>query len=217
VEVLRWAAAEFGPALALATGFGPEGVVLMHLVSQVSRDLTVFYLDTGLLFDETYALRDILAARLSLRFTRVAPRLSLDDQAQAHGPRLWAHDPDRCCALRKVAPLRVFLQTQRAWITAIRRQQTPHRARARVLEWDAANGLVKLNPLVAWTGDQVWAHLRAHDLPYNPLHDQGFPSLGCWPCTQPVAPGADPRSGRWPGRAKTECGLHLPAVSIHPA
>jgi phosphoadenosine phosphosulfate reductase len=213
-ELLRWAAAEFSPGLALATGFGPEGVVLMHLVAQVSREISVFYLDTGLLFDETYALRDALAARLGLRFTRIAPALSLDDQARAHGPRLWARDPDRCCALRKVAPLRAFLQGQRAWITAIRREQTPQRAHARVLEWDAANGLVKLNPLAAWTSDQVWDHIRAHDLPYNPLHDQGFPSLGCWPCTQPVAPGADPRSGRWPGRAKTECGIHLSAVPL---
>jgi len=212
--VLRWGAETFAPHLALATGFGPEGVVLMHLVSQVAPQTTVFYVDTGLLFEETYALRDALAERLGLTFTRLSSELSVEDQAAAHGPRLWRRKPDACCQIRKVAPLRAFLKTQRAWITAIRRDQTPHRALAGLVEWDRTNGLVKLNPLARWTSEQVWAHLNAYDLPYNPLHDQGFPSIGCWPCTSPVAAGADPRSGRWGGCTKVECGIHFnPPVS----
>ena len=216
-EILRWGLETFAGAaagdasragIAMATGFGPEGVVLMHLLSRIDRQATVFYLDTDLLFDETYALRDELEARLGLRFTRVHG-LSLEDQASEHGPALWSHNPDQCCQLRKVAPLRRYLASKRAWITAIRREQTPARANAGLVEWDRANGLVKLNPLAAWTSAQVWAYLYDHDLPYNPLHDQGYPSLGCWPCTRAVSEGEDARAGRWPGLAKNECGIHL--------
>lgn len=209
--ILRWGIETFAPDLALATGFGPEGVVLMHLVSQIAPETTIFYLDTDLLFEETYALRDELEARLGIRFTRVHSGLALEAQAAAYGPELWARDPNRCCQLRKVAPLRRFLATQRAWITAIRRDQTAQRANAGLVEWDGANRLVKLNPLAAWTSKQVWTHIVQHQLPYNRLHDEGYPSIGCWPCTRAVAPGADPRSGRWAGFAKTECGIHLPA------
>lgn len=216
-DVLRWGADHFAPDLALATGFGPEGVVLMHLVAQVAPQTTVFYIDTGLLFDETYALRDALAARLGLTFTRVATPLSVEAQAVAHGPRLWQREPDACCEIRKVAPLRAFLKTQRAWITAIRRDQTPQRAQAGLVEWDRTHGLVKLNPLARWTSAQVWAHIHEYDLPYNALHDQGFPSIGCWPCTSPVAAGADPRSGRWAGSAKVECGIHFNRPAATPA
>ncbi len=214
--VLRWGLEQFHwqgrHGLALATGFGPEGVVLMHMVSRLAPDLTVFYTDTDLLFDETYALRDELSARLGLTFTRVHAGLSLEAQAAEHGPALWSRDPDRCCQLRKVAPLRQFLRTRQAWISAIRRDQTANRAGAGLVEWDRANGLVKLNPLAAWTAGQVWSYVLEHRLPYNPLHDQGYPSIGCWPCTQPVAAGADPRSGRWAGRTKTECGIHVQAA-----
>ena len=195
--------------LAMATGFGPEGVVLMHMLSRLAPDSTVFYTDTDLLFDETYALRDQLAERLGIQFTRIHGGLSLDEQAAQHGPALWSRDPDLCCQLRKVAPLRQYLRTKQAWISAIRRDQTANRASAGLVEWDRANGLVKLNPLAAWTSGQVWSYVLKHDLPYNPLHDQGFPSIGCWPCTKAVAAGDDPRAGRWAGQAKTECGIHL--------
>jgi phosphoadenosine phosphosulfate reductase len=197
--------------LALATGFGPEGVVLMHMASRLAPDLTIFYTDTDLLFQETYELRDALAARLGVSFTRVHSGLSLEAQAEQYGPQLWARDPDQCCALRKVAPLRRFLRTRQAWISAIRRDQTANRAAAGLVEWDRANGLVKLNPLAAWKAGQVWSYVLDHKLPYNPLHDQGYPSIGCWPCTRAVAAGADPRSGRWAGKNKTECGIHLQA------
>src|SRR5579859_1662296 len=223
-DVLRWGLEHFrgpaagGPAAAderqgitLATGFGPEGVVLMHMASQLAPALTVFYTDTDLLFSETYALRDELAARLGIQFTRVHSGLSLENQAAQHGPALWSRDPDLCCQLRKVAPLRQYLRTRSAWVSAIRRDQTPNRARAGLVEWDRSNGLVKLNPLAAWTTSQVWSYVLKYELPYNPLHDQGYPSIGCWPCTRAVAAGADPRSGRWAGREKSECGIHLPA------
>lgn len=208
-EILRWGVETFGPDIALATGFGPEGVVLMHMLSQIAPDVTIFYLDTDLLFPETYALRDELEARLGISFTRVHSGLSLEAQAaQNGGPALWGRNPDLCCQLRKVAPLRRYLATKRAWITAIRRDQTAARGAAGLVEWDRANGLAKLNPLAAWNHKQVWAHIMEHKLPYNPLHDQGFPSIGCWPCTKSVAEGDDPRSGRWVGKNKTECGIH---------
>lgn len=210
-EVLRWGFETFAPDIALATSFGPEGIVLMHLVSQMAPETTVFYLDTDLLFKETHDLRHELETRLGIRFTRVHCGLSLDAQAAEHGPALYSREPNLCCHLRKVEPLRRFLATQRAWITAIRRDQTVHRANTGLVEWDRTNKRVKLNPLVNWTSKQVWAHIMEHRLPYNPLHDTGYPSIGCWPCTKPVTEGADPRSGRWAGLDKTECGIHLQA------
>jgi len=209
-EVLRWGLDAFAPEIAMATGFGLEGVVLMHYLSQIAPETTVFYLDTDLLFPDTYLLRDELEARLGLRFTRVHSGLPLEAQAEAHGPELWARDPDLCCRLRKVEPLRRFLADKCAWITGIRRDQTRARANAGIVEWDRVNGLVKINPLAGWTAEQVWAYIHAHDLPFNRLHAMGYPSIGCWPCTRPAAPGENPRSGRWAGFAKTECGLHWP-------
>ncbi len=208
-EILRWGIENFAPDIALATGFGPEGVALMHLVSQLRLETTVFYLDTDLLFPETYALRDELAARFGIHFTRVESSLPLEEQAKEYGAALWSRDPDLCCYLRKVEPLRRFLATQRAWITGIRRDQTPTRARAGLVEWDYGNRLVKLNPLAEWSSEQIWAYIHTHDLPFNPLHLKGYPSIGCWPCTRAVAPGENPRAGRWDGWAKTECGIHL--------
>lgn len=210
-DILQWGVDNFSPGLALATGFGPEGVVLMHQLSLIAPETTVFYLDTGLLFPETYALRDALAERLGLAFERVRTRLTLEEQAGRHGEALWARDPNQCCHLRKVQPLREYLAFKDAWITAIRRDQTASRAKAGIVEWDHANGLVKINPLAAWTKAEVWAYLHFHALPYNKLHDQGYKSIGCWPCTQPVAADADERAGRWAGFGKTECGIHLKA------
>jgi phosphoadenosine phosphosulfate reductase len=133
----------------------------------------------------------------------------VDEQAAQHGPRLWERDPDACCALRKVEPLQRALAGFNAWITAIRRDQSPDRGDAPEIEWNAAHGINKINPLVAWTSGDVWAYVREHDVPYNPLHDASYPSIGCWPCTSPVTPGEDSRAGRWRGMAKTECGIHL--------
>jgi phosphoadenosine phosphosulfate reductase len=208
-EALRWGINTFWPDIVLATGFGPEGVVLMHQLLQLKPRVDIFYVDTDLLFPETYALRDELRARLNIEFIQVRTELSTEAQAEAHGPDLWQRDPDLCCHLRKVIPLRRFLASRRAWISGVRRGQTPQRAAAGIVEWDNVNQMVKLNPLANWTADQVWAYVRAHDLPTNHLHDLGYPSIGCWPCTKPVTPGENPRSGRWAGFNKTECGIHF--------
>lgn len=207
-KVLRWAVDNFSPQLCLATSFGPQSIVLMHQVAKLRPDMVVFYLDTELLFPETYALRDELSRRLGLKFTRVTPQLSIEQQAAEHGPRLWSREPDRCCLMRKVRPLRRFLADKRAWITGVRNGQSAQRAHAPLVEWDAGNGVVKLNPIVRWTRREVWDYIRKHDLPSNPLHQKGFASIGCQPCTRAVLPGEDRRAGRWPGFAKTECGIH---------
>lgn len=208
-EIIAWSALRFGRGLAMATGFGPEGIVIMHILQQVAPETTIFYLDTDLFFPETYALRDKLEAHFGMKFQRISSTISLEEQTELFGSELWAREPDLCCRLRKVEPLRAYLRTKLAWITAIRRDQTSHRANARAIEWDATNGLVKVNPLVNWTQDQVWTYLQLFELPYNELHRRGYPSIGCLPCTRPVAEGADPRSGRWVGRSKVECGIHL--------
>ncbi|QXD16241.1 phosphoadenylyl-sulfate reductase [Rhodocaloribacter litoris] len=210
-ELLRWGFDTFGDDMVLGTGFGPSGIVLTHLVATLKPDATIFYLDTDLLFPETYALRDRLEERLGVTFTRVTTELSLDEQARRHGPELWRRDPDRCCFLRKVLPLRRFLEGRRAWVTGLRRDQSTARAGVPLLAWEPAYGVVKLNPLAHWTSEDVWSYLQLHDLPYNPLHDRGYPSLGCLPCTAPVPEGADERAGRWAGFDKTECGIHVPS------
>ena len=207
-ELLDWALHRFERRIEMASGFGPEGIVLIDIATRLRPDIRVFTLDTGLLFPETYDLMREVERRLGIRVERVKPSLSVEEQEQKHGPALWLRTPDRCCQMRKIEPLRAKLSTLAAWITAIRRDQTPDRAHAKKVEWDAKFNLVKINPLCDWTSDMVWEHVRSNDLPYNPLHDQDYPSIGCAPCTQPVAPGADPRSGRWAGFAKTECGLH---------
>ena len=207
-EILKWAVDTFGDGLALATGFGPSGIVLMHVIARVSPETTIFYLDTDLLFPETHELKRQLAERLGIRFTRVHCGLSIQDQALQEGASLWRSNPDKCCFIRKVLPLRRFLSTRDAWITGIRRDQSPTRNRVGIVEWDTANGLVKVNPLAGWTESQVWQYLDLYDLPYNPLHDRGYPSIGCIPCTKAVNEGEDPRAGRWRGHAKLECGIH---------
>ena len=207
-DILRWAADCYAPRLAFATGFGPEGLVLLDLIAHHRLNVDVFTLDTGLLFPETYALWRKLEHRYPLRIRAVHPALDLPQQAARHGDALWEHQPDRCCGIRKVEPLAEALRGHEAWISAIRADQTTDRASARVVERDARFGLVKVNPLLAWSNEDVWGYLREHDVPTNPLHEQGYPSIGCRPCTSPVRPGEEPRAGRWRGRAKTECGLH---------
>lgn len=211
--ILGWSFGRFAPAICLATSFGPQSIVLMHLIARIRPETTIFYLDTELLFPDTYDLRDALRDRLGVSFVRVTSHLSVERQAELHGAELWSRAPDRCCELRKVLPLRRFLADKDAWITGLRRASGPSRSAARRVEWDARNELVKVNPLVAWSTDDVWSYLRANDLPFNPLHERGYPSIGCRPCTRPVRPGEDPRSGRWPGFAKTECGIHYDSAA----
>jgi phosphoadenylyl-sulfate reductase (thioredoxin) len=208
-EILEWAVANAGPRVAFATGFGAEGCVLIDLIGRAKLPIDVFTLDTGLLFDETYALWVALERRYGITIRAVKPKRTVDEQATAEGPALWERDPDRCCDQRKVVPLREALSGFSSWITAIRRDQTPERANAQIVEDDLKFGLVKINPLVAWTHDEVWAHIYANDVPFNPLHERGYPSLGCVPCTSQIIPGEDLRAGRWRGAGKRECGLHV--------
>ncbi len=208
LEILR-VIKERVPNVALACSFGSEDMALIDMWMKVDPEGSVFYIDTDVLFSETYALRDRTVAKYGLpNLIQVNSRLSLADQAQQYGDKLWARDPNECCFLRKVEPLERALASFDGWITGIRRDQAPTRANAKVVEWDQKFRLVKVNPLASWTSDDVWDYIRANDVPYNPLHDQGYPSIGCMHCTKPVKPGEDPRSGRWAGFEKTECGLH---------
>jgi phosphoadenylyl-sulfate reductase (thioredoxin) len=211
-EILVWAAQQL-PRLTFATGFGAEGCVLIDLIARLALPIDLFTLDTGVLFPETYELWKRLEARYGVTIRAVTPAETIEAQALTRGPALWSREPDTCCDLRKVRPLRAELAKFDGWITAIRRDQTAERASAQIVEQDAKFGLVKVNPLVAWTHDDVWGHLYAHDVPFNPLHERGYPSIGCQPCTSPVAAGEDPRAGRWRGAGKTECGLHVEGKS----
>ncbi|HEY8695377.1 MAG TPA: phosphoadenylyl-sulfate reductase [Chloroflexota bacterium] len=209
-EILAWAGEQFSPDLSLACSFGgASGMVLLDMVTKLGIDLEVFYLDTELLFPETYALRDEAARRYGIQPLGYHSRLSVGEQAMEHGAELWRSDPDRCCWLRKVAPNEQALKGKRAWITGIRRDQSDVRASIPPVQWDDTFGLVKVCPLASWTEDQVWDYVREHDVPVNELHAEGYPSIGCMPCTRPVTPGESPRAGRWSGSAKTECGLHV--------
>ncbi|MDJ0756018.1 MAG: phosphoadenylyl-sulfate reductase [Ardenticatenaceae bacterium] len=208
-DLLRWGLAALGEDVVLATGFGLSGIVLMHLVSQIRPGTTVFYLQTDLHFDETMALKERLARLLPLRFEEVHSGLSLSDQAGRYGPELWRSDPDFCCRLRKVNPLHAYLADKRGWITGIRRDQSPSRAHSPKISWDQANGLLKLVPLADWSRQNVDDYIRRHNLPYNPLHDRGYPSIGCTVCTRKVKKGESERAGRWAGVSKTECGIHI--------
>jgi phosphoadenylyl-sulfate reductase (thioredoxin) len=207
VEILA-AAAERWPAIRFGTGFGQEGCAIVDMIARNRLRIDLFTLDTGLLFYETYALWQRLERKYGVMIRAVRPALSLAQQEKRFGERLWERDPDRCCALRKVEPLRAALAGAQAWVTSIRRDQTADRATAGVFEWDERFSLVKVNPLAHWTTADVREYVRAHDVPISPLHDRGYPSIGCMPCTTPVAAGESARAGRWRGSEKTECGLH---------
>ena len=212
-DILAWALHEFGKGITIATGFGAEGVALIDMALKVSLDADIFFIDTGFLFPETYELRRKIEERYGVEIRAVRPELSPESQEEAFGPGLWSRDPDLCCRLRKLEPLKEALGGYEAWITAIRRDQTAARIHAQAVEWDARWHLVKVNPLVRWSKRDVWGYILKEKLPYNPLHNQGYPSIGCTHCTRPVRAGEDDRAGRWPGRAKTECGLHVANLS----
>jgi phosphoadenosine phosphosulfate reductase len=209
-DLLRWAFVTFGGYVEIASGFGPEGIALIDIAARVQPEFRVFTLDTDFLFPETYDLMQRIEKRYRIRVERLKSDLTPDEQERLYGPALWGRDPDACCNLRKVEPLRKKLSQLRAWATSIRRDQTPARSGALKVEWDAKFHLVKINPLADWTAGKVWKYIQDHDLPYNPLHDRGYPSIGCTHCTRSVQPGEDARAGRWSGFNKTECGLHTP-------
>lgn len=202
-EVVRWALETFHPGIALACSFQQEESVLLDLLFAERPDARVFALDTHVLFPATYALWDATEQRYATTIERFEGP-SLAEQAAAHGEELWKRDPNACCQIRKVEPLGRALFGLDAWITGVRREQSPTRAGARKIEWDERNGLWKLSPLADWSERDVWRRIHERELPYNPLHDEGYASIGCTHCTLPGAG----REGRWSGESKTECGLH---------
>jgi len=206
LDVLSWATTTFGRRLAVASSM--QDAVLAHLVSRVLPDVDVLFLDTGYHFAETLATREEVDRLLPVTVVDVLPRQSVAEQDAEYGERLHDRDPDLCCFLRKVDPLATALQPYQAWVSGVRRDESPTRAQTPVVTWDDAHGLVKVNPLVRWTRADIDAYESEHDLPVNTLTGNGYPSIGCAPCTRRVAPGQDPRSGRWAGTGKTECGIH---------
>jgi len=207
-EILGWALDSFNPKISLACSFGAEDVALVDMIAKIKKDANIFYLDTDLFFKETYEVRDRLIQKYGIKPTRYGAEISLKDMAEKYGDNLWKKEPDTCCKIRKVEPLKKALSQLDAWITGVRRDQAPTRANTKVIEWDDKFNLVKVNPLVRWTSNDVWNYIKKNDVPYNVLHDRNYPSVGCEPCTASVKPGEDPRSGRWKGFEKTECGLH---------
>jgi phosphoadenosine phosphosulfate reductase len=213
-EIVAWAATTFGDGLAVASSMADT--VLPHLVARHLPGVDVLFLDTGYHFPETLDTRDEVERRIDVTIRDVRPRLSVAEQDRQWGADLFARDPAACCAMRKVEPLTESLGGYDAWVTGVRRSESPTRALTPVVEWDEAFGLVKVNPLAAWSDADVQAYLAEHDVPAHPLLSQGYPSIGCAPCTRRVADGQDARSGRWSGFAKTECGLH-PTPTTDPA
>ncbi len=207
-EILAWASERFGDRFAMATAFGPEGMVLIHLLAEVAPQTYLFNLDTGYQFAETLELREEVKRRYGLEVELRRPKLTVQQYEELNGGPVYRTDPGRCCGDRKLAVLRESIVGFEAWASAIRRDQSPDRSLAPIVGWDKKFGLVKVSPLANWTKRQVWDLIVREKIPYNPLHDKGYTSIGCWPCTRAVLPGEDERAGRWSGMAKTECGLH---------
>jgi phosphoadenosine phosphosulfate reductase len=208
-EILQWAVRRFYPKLTMGTAFGAEGCCLIHMLAEVQPSAHVFNLETGYQFPETLALRERIKERYGIAVEFVRPELNVAEYEAEHGGPLYTIRPDQCCYDRKILPLRRIAARYQAWISAIRRDQTEHRAAADIVQWDAKFGLAKINPLLDWTKKDVWDFITKHNIPYNPLHDHGYPSIGCWPCTAPVRNGDGDRAGRWAGTGKKECGLHV--------
>ena len=205
-ELLRWAAERFGDRLCLTCSWQRQSSALVHMVSELGLDVDVVALDTLVLFPETYETRDALVERYGLRLRTFAP--------ESPPERLWETDADRCCHIRKVEPLERALAGYDAWITGIRREQSATRAGAEKVEWSERYGVWKIQPLVDWSAKRVDAYVAVNEIPYNPLHDAGYPSIGCIPCTRPVELGEDERAGRWSGSGKLECGIHTNTVLV---
>lgn len=212
-EIVAWALERFGEQrLVTTTQFGMEGCALLDMIGRTGRTIEVVYLDTMFFFPETYALRDQLADRYpNLIIVNRGTTLTPEQQALLYGPELWKREPDQCCKIRKVDPMAPVMRDVDVWLTGIRRGQSDTRAATRVVEWDWKWQVLKVSPLANWSREQVWEYVQAHDVPYNPLHEQGYPTIGCTHCTKAV-PGAKvtdySRAGRWAGQSKTECGLH---------
>lgn len=207
-EIIAWTVERYFPKLTMATAFGPEGCVIIHFLAQIEPRTHVFNLDTGYQFKETLELRDRIAARYGMEIEFKRHELTVEQYEAQHGGPVYTSNPDQCCKDRKISVLRRAAVGMNAWMSGIRRDQSPDRAKAAIVGWDKKFGLVKVSPLANWTKQDVWKLITDENIPYNPLHDQGYTSIGCWPCTRAIAFGEDERAGRWSGFAKTECGLH---------
>jgi phosphoadenosine phosphosulfate reductase len=206
-DIVRWAAEEFGDRICITSSM--TDAVLIHLVSAIHPGIDVIFLDTGYHFPETLGTRDAVAAVYPVNLLNITPSRTVDEQDAELGPRLHGRNPDLCCYLRKVVPLERALDPYDAWITGVRREETSARSDTKVVEWDARRHMVKVNPIASWSQEQVDSYIADQGVLVNPLVDEGYPSIGCATCTLPVADGADPRSGRWAGTSKSECGLHI--------
>ncbi len=208
-EIIAWGVERYAPYLTMATAFGPEGCVILAMLAKIAPETYVFNLDTGYQFQETLDLRDRIADKYGIEVDLLAPDLSVSEYEALNGGPLYRTNPNQCCADRKIKTLQRASEVMHAWMSGIRRDQSADRAQAAVVGWDKKFGLVKISPLANWTKKDVWKRITDEGVPYNPLHDQGYPSIGCWPCTRAVAAGeTDERAGRWSGMKKTECGLH---------
>lgn len=210
LDVLKWAYNDYIDKIVYACSFGAEGIVLIDLIHKVNQEAKIIFLDTGLHFPETYELIERVKKRYpSLKIEMVKPKISIEEQSKWYGDELWRVNPNLCCHLRKVAPLKEALSGYSAWITGLRREQSPLRRKTQYINKDEKFQNIKICPLIHWTWEEIKTYINLNNLPYNPLHDQDYPSIGCSPCTQPVTDNEDARAGRWAGQAKTECGLHL--------
>lgn len=208
--VFQWGFDTYGDDIVYACSFGAEAMVLLDLIGRVRADAHVVFLDTHLHFKETYELIEQVRERYpDLHIEMKQPKLTLAEQAEHYGNQLWERDASLCCQLRKIEPLKEAVAGKAAWLSGVRRDQSPARRSLSFINRDEKFGMVKVCPLIDWTWEEVWGYIKEHELPYNPLHDQGYPSIGCMPCTQQVRDGEDLRAGRWSGTEKTECGLHL--------
>jgi len=205
-EVVAWAQQTFGDGLVVASSMADTHLV--HLAQAAAPGVDVLFLDTGYHFAETIGTRDAVAHSYQVNLISITPLRTVAEQDAEYGPKLYSHDPDRCCALRKVEPLERGLSPYAAWINGMRREESPTRANIRVVDYDAKRNMVKISPLAAWTEDEVDAYIAENGVLVNPLFQDGYTSIGCEPCTRRPLPGEDPRAGRWAGSAKTECGLH---------
>ena len=207
-EILRWGVERFRDKFTMATAFGPEGMVLIHMLAEIDPQVHIFNLDTGYQFKETLALREKIIERYGITVELKKPELSVAEYEAANGGPVYLHNPDQCCFDRKIKVLQKAVVGKHAWASAIRRDQSADRAGVPIVGWDKKFRLVKISPLANWTKSTVWNFILKHDVPYNPLHDDGFTSIGCQPCTRAIMLGEDERAGRWSGSQKTECGLH---------
>lgn len=207
--ILRWAVATFFPRLTMATAFGPEGNCIIHMLAEIEPRVRIFNLETGYQFPETLELRERIKQKYGIEVEFIRPEMTVAEYEEEHGGPLYVIRPDQCCFDRKLTQLHKAVVGYDAWISAIRKDQTADRGKASIVQWDSKFKLVKISPLLNWTKQDVWKFISKNDVPYNPLHDQGYPSISCWPCTTPVNEGEDERAGRWRGTGKKECGLHV--------